>query len=194
MSDAVMPPVLDYSITGIDYAALPEAMLPIAKEHLRVDFLDDDEIIKRYLASAIAHIEHVSGWRIFGTGVDWFPTIDTTAYAYRTPVAPCSGFTVVLTDPPPDTDISADFALVADTPMQPTWLMHKDKTPFPTPVTMTLTAGYADPDLLPPNVSDVILRITGTLYEARESVTNPAFYQIPFWMNDLIVGLWIPRV
>lgn len=187
-----MPPALDFSITGVDYTTLPEALLVIAKQHMRVDFPDDDEIIKRYLASAIAHVELVSGWRIFGTNVSWFPAL-SGAYSYQTPVRPCTGFSVVLTDPPPDADISADFALVADTPILPTWLMHKDRTPFPTPITMTLAAGYADIDTLPPNVSDVILRIAGTLYQNRESVTQPSFDQIPFWMNDLIVGMWIPR-
>lgn len=188
-----MPPSTDYAITGVDYTALPDAMLAIAKQHMRVDFPDDDEIIKRYLASAIAHVELVAGWRIFGTAVAWFPTLSATAYSYQTPVQPCSAFTVMLTDPPPDTDISADFVLVADSPILPTWLMHKDKSPFPSPIAMTLTAGYADPDALPPNVSDVILRIASALYENRESVTQPSLAQMPFWMNDLIVGIWIPR-
>lgn len=189
----VLPPSTDYSITAVDYTALPAALLNIAKQHMRVDFTDDDDIIKRYLASAIAHVELVSGWRIFGTTVSWFPTLNATAYAYRTPLAPVASFTVMLDEPAPPTDISNQFAIITDTPVTPSWLSKKDKTAFPTPLTMTLVLGYSDATKLPPNMSDVILRIAASLYENREAVSQPSLTEVPFWMNDLIVGLWIPR-
>lgn len=188
-----VPPTTDYSITAVDYAALPAALLDIAKQHMRVDFTDDDDLIERYLASAIAHVELVSGWRIFPTIVSWFPTLISTAYAYRTPLGPVASFLVMLDEPAPPTDISNQFAIITDTPVTPSWLSKKDKTAFPTPITMTLNVGYTDADKLPPNMSDVILRIAASLYENRETVSQPSLTQVPFWMNDLIVGLWIPR-
>lgn len=184
--------MIDYAITTVDYGSLPAALLPIAKQHMRVDFTEDDQIITRYIAAAIQHLEQFSGWRIFAANVVWFPVITATAIYYQTPVAPVREPVVKLTDPPPATDISADFILVQDSLVKPAYLVRKDQQPFPAPLDITLQAGYLLPDDIPPMIGDLILRIAGTYYENRESVTT-GLDQMPFWMNDLLSGIWVPR-
>lgn len=181
----------DYYITEIDYLTLPTALLDVAKQHLRVDFDDDDQIITRYIASAIDHLEQFSGWRINPASVAWSPVL-TDAYAYATPLKPIGSHTVMAGDPP-QVDVSTDYVIVADSMIMPWYLMRKDKTPFHADATITLVAGFTDIVKIPPRINDVILRITGTLYENRESVTQPAFLQLPSWWNDVLSGIWIPR-
>jgi hypothetical protein len=31
------------------------------------------------------------------------------------------------------------------------------------------------------------------MYEHRESITAYSLDQVPFWMNDMLGGLWVPR-
>jgi uncharacterized phiE125 gp8 family phage protein len=182
----------DYTITAVDYTTLPTALLALTKQHLRVDFPDDDTIITRYIAAAISYFEMVSDWRVFAATVSWFPVLSTTAYAYQCPVQPVGSFTV-MAGGAPQTDVSAEYMLVQTSPILPAWLQKIDKQPFHLDATITLVGGFADFEKLPPNVLNLILRITGTLYENRESVAAPPLQQVPFWLPDLLVGTWIPR-
>lgn len=180
-----------YQITSVDRTALPTALLPVAKQHMRVDFTDDNEVITKYLQFAISYFEQVSGWRVFGADVAWSPVSSTSAAAsrYQCPVQPVASFKVMSGA----VDVSSEYALQAGEPVAPVFLVHSDGTPFPADAGITLVAGYADPDAIEPNAQAAILRIAATLYENRESVTTLSLEQMPFWLNDLLSGTWIPR-
>jgi hypothetical protein len=180
---------MGHSITSIDRTTLPEALLPLAKAHMRVTFTDDDEVITKYLQFAISYFEQFSGWRVFGADVAWSPVNSTTASRYQCPVQPVSDFTVMSAA----VDVSSQYALEMGDPAAPVFLVHSDGTPFPSDAAVALVAGYEDPDDIEPNALGNILRIASTLYEHRESTTTLSVDQMPSWANDMISGLWIPR-
>jgi uncharacterized phiE125 gp8 family phage protein len=171
-----------------DYAALPAAMLTLAKQHMRVTWTDDDTVITEYLAQAIGLCEQFWGLAIFSTAVDWTPEPAGQA-SYQCPVQPVSAFTVTAGG----TDVSADYQLAQAALTEPVFLKRKDGTAFPDDAEVTLSAGYATPSALMPPMRAGILRVTATLYENRESATAYTVDQMPFWLNDMLGGLWVPR-
>ena len=172
-----------------DYTTLPTALLPLAKQHFRVSFNTDDDIIKQHIAWAISHCEKFWAIQIFGAEVDWTPTITATAWAYQCPVQPVSGF-VVMSD---GGDVSSEYALKQGDPVEPVYLVHSDKTPFPADAEITLTAGFTDPAKIDPAALGGILRVAAKFYEYRESISELNLDDVPFWLNDMLGGLWIPR-
>jgi uncharacterized phiE125 gp8 family phage protein len=179
---------MSYSVVP-DYATLPAALLPLTKDHLRVTFDDDDTVITEYLAQAIGLCEQIWDLAVFGTEVDWQPDLSTGASRYQCPLQPVSAFTVMAAA----VDVSSEYALEMASLTEPVWLVHSDGTDFATDAEITLTAGYADIASMPPPMRAGILRVAATLYEHRESVSVIGPEQMPFWMNDLIGGLWVPR-
>lgn len=183
---------MTWRIVDIDRATIPDALLPLVKAHLRVDFADDDTIIKSYVTMAIDMFERFTGWRVFETTVSWLPVPSTYAHAqnaYVTPVQPIHDFTAASNS----TDVTAQYEILQAGEVEPVWLSRIDKTPFATDLAVTLLAGYADADDLPPPALEATLRLTGTLYENRESVAPSSLNMMPEWANDLLAATWIPR-
>jgi uncharacterized phiE125 gp8 family phage protein len=172
-----------------DYATLPAALLPVAKAHLRVDFTDDDASITEYLAQSIGLCENFWDLSIFSAAVNWQPDTSTGASRYQCPVQPVSAFTVMADA----VDVSSEYALESASLTEPVWLVHSDGTAFAADAAVTLTAGYADIASMPPPMRACILRVAATLYEHRESVSVIGPEQMPFWLNDMLGGLWVPR-
>jgi uncharacterized phiE125 gp8 family phage protein len=171
-----------------DWTTLPEALLPVVKQHCRVDFDDDDAILTRYIQWAISYCQGFTGLQIFEAEVVWTPALDGAA-RYPCPVQPVSAFGVMAET----VDVSADYALQSGALTAPVWLVHSDGTAFATDAEVTLTTGYADADQIPPALYGNILRIAATMYENRESISAISLDQVPSWMNDMITGLWVPR-
>ena len=177
-----------YTVTP-DWTTLPAALLPLAKQHMVVTFPDDDIVITEYLQWAIGYCEQFFGWQIFSAAVAWTPPALGTVARYQCPVQPVSAFTVMSGA----VDVSNEYALEQSSPMQSPWLVKKDGEPFPADAAITLTTGYAAAESIPPPARANILRIAGTLYEHRESISAIDLEQMPFWLNDMLGGLWIPR-
>jgi uncharacterized phiE125 gp8 family phage protein len=177
-----------WQITDIDYTTLPEALRPAMKEHLRIEFPDDDASIRTYLANAIGYLEGFTDLRLFGTRVVWTPTTGQAEAQF--PIWPVSAFTVA-TDA--DGEVTANYALRWTSLTTPWWLAKKDGTAIEAGTTVNFTAGYADPGKIGPALLGNVLRIAATLYENRESVSMLSPDQMPLWLNDMLGGLWIPR-
>lgn len=173
-----------------DYDALPAAMLPTVKKHVRADdFTDDDVILTEYIAQAIGLMERFWDLTVFGSALTW--TIDTSSGAskYQCPKQPVSAFTVK-TD---TVDKSSEYRLESYDLAAPVWLVHIDGTAIPANTVATLTIGYVATNKMPPEMRSAIYRVAGTLYEHRESVSTLRPEQMPFWLNDVLGGLWTPR-
>ena len=178
---------MSFAFTSVDHTTLPAAMLEMTKKHLRVDVDEDDELITEYLAWAIGYGQNFWGLQIFGAEVDFIP--DGGAATYACPVQPVSAFTAADVDG----DVSADYALESASLTEPAWLVRVDGDVFPADVTFSLTAGYAALADMNPAVRGGILRIAATMYEHRETITTESIDQVPYWLNDMLGGLWVPR-
>ena len=114
-----------YTVTP-DWTTLPEALLPLAKQHCRVDFPDDDIVITEYLQWAIGYCEQFWHLAVFSASVDWTPAPAGLA-RYQCPVQPVASFTVMSGA----VDVSSEYALEQGSLTQPVWLVKKDGQPFP---------------------------------------------------------------
>lgn len=182
-----------WNVTAIDRATLPAALLTTVKAHCRVDFPDDDEILKTYTAISIAQLENVWDLAVFGVTGDWQPTPDavTGQFAYETPVQPADTFVAKDGD---GTDVSTEYTLLHRFNFEmSTVFMKKDQTPIESDIVVTLKGGYTAVADLPPEMTGAILQVTARLYEYRESTASFSVQQMPMWMNDIMVGLWRPR-
>lgn len=189
---------MSYEVDTIDRDALPTALQPTVKSHCRVDFSDDDAILTVYTQVAIGQLEKVWDLQIFGTTGKWIPLpADASGWTgevpsrFATPVQPAFDFTATDKD---GFDNSTFFRLVNKGSVStPTYLETKDGTPFPAGTIVTLKAGYTTQGQMQPEALGAVLQVTGRLYEYRESVQGFTLNQMPMWMNDLLVGLWVPR-
>ena len=98
--------------SGLDRAALPTAMLALAKSHLRVDGTYDDPYITDALGRAISWFERVTNISVNKVTWAWSPDArDFFDGAAAVPVSPINSFTVGDAATPP-ADLSADYRLI----------------------------------------------------------------------------------
>jgi uncharacterized phiE125 gp8 family phage protein len=182
---------MTWTVAAIDYQVLPSAMLTLAKQHMRIDFVDDDALVASCLRRGISLLERYSGLSVFPARIDWqpFAADAVPVAAYQCPLQPVAGFSVTADG----TDVSSQYELRLTSPISPVWLANKANEPFPAGTRTELRVGWADINTLPPAIEDGILRLSATLYEYRETVTNFSLDPVPQWANDLLVGMWIPR-
>lgn len=188
----------DPTIISVDYSALPTALLELAKQQMRVDFATDDDFIKNCLARAIDYFELYSGLRVFGSEAGWSPTVPATTdsvsvVALTVPLYPVSDFEVV---DAAAADVKAEYELRSGTSLTKAPTFRRiDGAAIPAGLDVTLVLGLGvDLTKLPPAVVDRILRIAATLYHQREEIVIGAtITQVPLWVNDLLVGAWVPR-
>lgn len=188
----------DPVIIETDYSALPTALLPLAKQHMRVDYADEDEYITNCVARAVDYFELYAGLKVFGAEAAWSPTVPdststVTVTSVTVPVFPVSDFEV---EDDTATDVSSDYQIRGGTSLiVPPTFSRKDGAAVPAGLNVTLVLGIGvDLTKLPPAIVDRILRISATLYDQREDIViGTTVLQVPMWVNDLLIGAWVPR-
>jgi len=179
-------------VSAIDRAALPAALLPVAKQHMRITWATEDDYVKLCVARAIDMVERHSGCRIFKIEATWTPLVAGNAPAYQIPFQPVS--TTFIATLPDSTVVTTSYQIVGGPELIAPIFMHKkDGGAFDGGVYFALIGGYTDEATIPPQFLDPILRIAAHLYEHRESVDTSGYATIPQWANDLLMGNWIPR-
>lgn len=179
-----------YHVRDIDWETLPAALLPVAKQHMRVEFSRDDEYIKLCLKRAIEYFELYSGQLVFKASVDWSPAARQAAFV-QCPVLPVSDQSAKDAE---GLDVSADYKIVqvGSATVYPRFASVNGSS-IRDGIAVILAVGFDDVVKMPPEILDKVLRIAATLYENRETVTTP-IQTMPFWLNDLLIGSWVPRV
>lgn len=187
----------DPVIIEVDYSALPTALLPLAKQQMRVDFDDEDEFITNCVARAIDYFQLYSGLKVFAADARWSPAVpDDSTLAVTSlvvPVFPVSDFQVA---DDAAADVSAQYQILWGTSLiLPPAFSRIDGAAIPAGLDVKLILGVGDdPTKLPPAVVDRILRIAATLYDQRETtMVGVSIAQVPMWVNDLLIGAWVPR-
>jgi uncharacterized phiE125 gp8 family phage protein len=178
------------SVQSVDRDDLPVSLLSLAKTHLRVDHIIDDEYIRGCMRRAIARLEAANGIAINATTVKWTPAAaEFSSVGATLPARPAKSFSAVAGTPP--ADVSANYLIA---------LKWDDITGIPiqvlvgsaaTGLAVTLQLGFDD-ETLPPQLLDAILRHTAHLYEHREILLDSAAYVAPDLQADFT--WWHPRV
>jgi uncharacterized phiE125 gp8 family phage protein len=191
---------MSWQVESIDRTTLPAALLPTVKDHCRVTFADDDNILKVYTSVAVAQLEKVWGFPMYAVSGVWLPEVPTLVadmpdgvppYKLPTPITPASSFTSKDAD---GVDNTAAFRLINKGQIElPNYLATVNGSTFPAGVEVALVGGYAAEADMPPEALGAVLQVTARLYEFRENVQSFSVNLMPMWLNDLLVGLWQPR-
>ena len=182
---------MTYTVVSTDTDTLAEAMLDMARAHMRVDFFDDDDQIIGFLQAAIALFENHSGWRLSPVVIDWEPQPTASTVRLQCPLQPASAMVV---KDGMAVDVTAQYKLSSSIDLTAAvWFYRADKAVIPAGLQVDMTCGYADPAKIPPLVRNIILRIASHYYEHRESVDMTGIMVVPQFINDLLLAHWIPR-
>ena len=174
--------------SGQDLVALPAALLPIAKSHLRVDGTYDDAYITDAIKRAINWFERVTNVSVNKVTWTWSPaSSDFCDGQARVPVSPVNSFTVTNGG----TDVSSTFVL--ETMSTHGIGLYRLVGTFAAGIKVAMPSGYADADVLDAGIADALLRYTAHLYENREILVMGTQAQTPGWMTDVISTYWMPR-
>lgn len=179
-----------YQITSVDAALLPPLLLAAVKDHLRIDFSTDDGDISTKIAAAIRIYENKTGQIVNPTEATWNPVISLTATAYASPLQPISEFVALDAE---EIVVTSEYQVRAASLTSPAYMVRVDRGVFPSGTAFELTLGYSTLADIPADVLMSIFRIVGKLYENRESVSPLGLDEVPLWMDDLLVGAWVPR-
>lgn len=181
---------------SIDRITLPQAMLPLTKLHMRVNFDDDDQIIVHKLAHAINLFEMLTQFSVSKATYTWTPGIvapldadGLPVDAGRCPVMRVGSFTAK----DGATDISSQYSIYGDTmpdSIAPQYLIGPSGSNISPSV--SLTVGYPTIGDMPPSIIDIAMRIAGYLYEWREVQNVPGIDGVAY-ANSLLTNWWIPR-
>ncbi len=173
--------------TGLDRVALPAALLPIAKSHLRIEGTYDDVYITDALGRAISWFERVTQVSVNKVTWTWSPDFGSFKNGIApVPVSPVNSFSVDAGG-----DVSADFSLVSMS-THGVGLFGLVGT-FVSSMKVSIPSGYADLAALEPGITDALLRYTAHLYENREILVMGTEALSPDWMNSVISTYWMPR-
>jgi uncharacterized phiE125 gp8 family phage protein len=175
--------------SGQDLAALPTALLTIAKSHLRVDGTYDDVYITDAIKRAINWFERVTNLSVNKVTWTWSPGSGDFCYgSARVPVSPVNSF--VVTDAAAAT-ISGNYSL--ETMSTHGIGLYRLIGGFVTGMKVAMPSGYADATVLDAGIADAVLRYTAHLYENREILVMGSEAATPGWMTDIISTYWMPR-
>jgi uncharacterized phiE125 gp8 family phage protein len=178
------------SITSanLDRAALPAALLPLVKSHLRVDGTYDDAYITSAIARAISWFERVTQVSVNPVTWTWRPDASSfCAGRAQVPVSPVTTFTVANGAG----DISSGYGI--ETMSTHGVGLYALVGAFADGMAVAIPSGYADVAELDPGIADAVLRYTAHLYENREILVAGTDAQTPGWTGDVISTYWMPR-
>jgi uncharacterized phiE125 gp8 family phage protein len=179
--------------SDLDLTALPTALLPLVKSHLRVDGTYDDAYITDTIKRAINWFERVTQVSVNPVTWTWRPGLghgygDFCGGIASVPISPVNTFTVAGGDA---SDITSGYELTT-TSTHGVGLYALAGT-FASGMQVSMPSGYEDADAIDPGITDIVLRYTAHLYENREILVPGIEAQTPGWMTDVIATYWVPR-
>jgi uncharacterized phiE125 gp8 family phage protein len=180
---------MSISASGLDRQALPEALLSLAKSHLRVDGTYDDVYLTSTIARAISWFERVTQISVNPVTWTWTPAAtDFCNGGAAVPVSPVQSFTVL---DGAAGDMSGNYAMeTVSTHGIGLYYLIGDHAEA---MSVAIVSGYETAGALDPGITDALLRYTSHLYDNREILVPGSEAQSPGWMTDVIATYWMPR-
>ena len=177
-------------VPPFDVTTLPVALLPLAKQHSRIDTTADDALVTSICARAVARFEAVNGISLNPSTWLWKPvSLEFCNGQARVPREPVKAFTV---RDAAAVDISSSYSMIAaggyGAPIL--YLVGAWLDGMTVSLETGFVAGLGDP--LPPGVLDVVLRNAAHLYEHREILIPDREFIAPDLQID--ATWWVPRI
>jgi uncharacterized phiE125 gp8 family phage protein len=175
--------------TAKDTAALPAALLPIAKDQMRIDGTFEDAFITSVIARAIAWFERVTNVTVNPTTFEWTPDWNdfTDQGLSRFSESPVEDMTAKIAG----TDATSSYS-VTTMSTHGVGIYALDGA-WASGLVVTFDSGYASMAELPAGILDAILRYSAHLYEHREILVPTVQAASPGWMSDVVSTYWMPR-
>jgi uncharacterized phiE125 gp8 family phage protein len=155
-----------------------------AKAHLAVEHNDDDELIGELVAVARAHVEAVTGTRLYTQTVR-LKTDCWADLALGLPVAPIQSVTSVAYVDVTGAPATLSSAVYEDRldGLEPVIVLKSGQS-YPTRepgslITITAVAGYGAENAQPPDVAHALKLTLGDLYRYRETLAPAGVARIP---------------
>ena len=173
--------------TSIDYDKLPDALLMIAKQQIRIDGQYEDAFVLSVLKRAIGRFENENGAMLNKATWEWMPgQWEFCSNRARVPVTPVTSFSAALAD---DTDVTANYTISTDS-VTGVPILYLNGA-YASGVVLTLQTGFTD-ETLPPSALDVVLRTAAHLHEHREILIPGTEFVAPDLARD--ATWWVPHV
>jgi hypothetical protein len=182
----------------IDRQGFGDALLEVAKQHMRVEFSRDDSYIANATVRAADFFERTTGMLVIPSTWTWVPEtilpFPGDLYGWPLPFQPQPSKLAV--KDAQGTDVSTRYSIRGG-PLSPDeygqrYVLALDGAPA-TPITMTVTMGWSDPQDMPPGILNFILEAAAWFYENREAGPMPGADGVPY-LNQLLTAYWVPRV
>lgn len=189
---------------GLTVASAPEdepVSLSEAREFLRVDGLEEDDLIQQLVKAARQQVENHTRHALVTRTYDWslpcFPSGCTPV-----PMPPLQSVTgVYYTDAgQAEAEVSASVYTVTTSSVRglialaygQTWPTYTAGQPYP--VRVRFVAGFGDVDDVPAEIKQALLLIVGHLYDNRTAVTDASTGSRPLTMGvRSLLGDWWGR-
>lgn len=180
----------------IERSVLSEALLEIAKSHMRIEFARDDEYVTLCVARAIDFFERTTGLGVFPAEWDWIPgpgeTLPDGTFFFGVPFQPAPIIVKVLDGDGLDVTSRYEIRGSSIDGYAPRVLVALDGAPA-APPSISAKSGYADPADMPPGILGFVLEAAAWFYENREAAAMPGVDGVPY-LNQLLTSYWVPRV
>lgn len=181
------------------------AVLPVSaaevKSQSRVDIDDDDTLIARVIAAAVAHLDGADGWlqrvlitQTWDLSLPGFPSGGDRAI--RIPLPPLQqvvSISYIDADGGSQTLATGIYTVVGTGQSQPARVVEAynqswpDTRAVPEAVTVRFKAGYGDAATdVPEDIRHAILMTAAHWYEHRESVSDRQMQEVPHTATDLL--------
>lgn len=173
----------------VDVNAIPQALLLNFKRHEAIAHSDDDPLITELIQDAIGEFQRRMEITIYASQV----TVTAEAADFcngglRLPVTPVV-LTALTDDASPPADLTASYRLVAKG-LHGVRIFHL--VGAAASLVASISTGYT-PATLPPDIRQVLMRMTGHLYENREIYAANQANVPEAWLNEIMAGFWMPR-
>lgn len=176
----------------LERVALPAnpISLSIAKQHLRIDSTDEDELVDLYIRAAADTIEGPEGAGIALNSQQWDLWLDCFPAEIKIPIGPLiqvDAITYTDTDGAEQTFASANYEVDALQGL----VRPVEGQSWPTTdqvynaIKVRFTAGYSSGEL-PSDLQAALLLILGHLYREREESTTVALHELPMGAQSII--------
>jgi uncharacterized phiE125 gp8 family phage protein len=159
-----------------------------AKQHLRVDSDDEDELIEAYILAAVDHVEQFTGLVLtrrlvtetlscFGERLRSWPVSSIVSVGYVDALAADQDYDL--------TGLRANLA------MRPVRLVTNTRWPavygYNAPITVVVDAGYDSPEQVPGSVMQALKLLVGHWFRSREAVTvGVVATEVPMAVDSLL--------
>lgn len=194
---------VDLRLDSVPQLSTAPASEPItraeAKNHLRVDFTDDDTLIDVLIEAARVHAENYTARRLINQ--TWTLTFPEFSDVMLLPGSPLSSITSVsYLDSNQASQTLSSAIYEADTTRDPGALRRKRDQSFPTTypvwnaVVVTYVTGYgASASDVPAAIRQAMLMHIGHMYENRESSIDKTISMVPMGWESLLAPyrIWL---